>query len=69
MRRDKAKLASPSLGRERDLSGGSALNVAFDGSVSAPAPERSSWLMMMLGFAGVSLIGWRKRAMISTRRH
>ncbi|KRR09577.1 hypothetical protein CQ12_13915 [Bradyrhizobium jicamae] len=34
---------------------------AFDGNV-APVPEPSTWAMMILGFAGVGFLAYRRRA-------
>jgi hypothetical protein len=36
-------------------------NNLFDGALpSAAAPEPSTWAMLIVGFAGLGFLGWRK---------
>jgi probable HAF family extracellular repeat protein len=43
--------------------------VGFSGNdVPAPAPESSTWAMMLLGFAGLGLVGYRSAAAASRER-
>ena len=38
-------------------------NLAFPSSTTPTIPEPSTWAMVLLGFAGLGLAGWRRRAL------
>lgn len=38
------------------------INVQFDGGFAAPVPEPSTWAMMLLGFAGIAFMKYRRRS-------
>jgi MYXO-CTERM domain-containing protein len=50
-------LAFNTIGQEGNCCYGMAIDNV---SVSAAAPELSTWAMMLLGFAGIGFLAWRR---------
>jgi len=53
---------APITGFQWDTTGGGIINTGFSNLSVGPVPEPSTWAMMILGFAGIGFMAYRRKA-------